>query len=111
MKLRSRVRVLVLASLVVSWIAGAGAIAEATLDPPQVTFTGDQSGGIASGVHFSSPPIYTVNVHSLTTDIAPAAGVSGIRILSQGANGANGGNSGVGDGGDGGAVASGVSLS
>ncbi len=67
------------------------------------TFTGDQSNGIWPASSWTSPPIFTFNVHGLTTDVTPAPGAPGIEILSQGAGGGNGGGSIWGDGGAGGA--------
>ncbi len=67
------------------------------------TFTGDQSNGIASGVGFTCPPVWTARVYSLTDDITPAAGISGIKMRYQAANGSNGGWDIWGDGGNGGA--------
>jgi len=45
------------------------------------TSTGDQSGGITSGVDFNSPPVTTLNINNLSGAIAPAAGRTGIYFL------------------------------
>ncbi len=81
-----------------------------TINGATATFTGNQSNGIASGVDFSCPPVWTARVHSLIDDITPAAGVSGIKFRYRAADGGNGGNSGVGDGGNGGAGSFGGTL-
>ncbi len=52
-------------------------------------FIDNQSDGIWPKSYLSCPPIFTYNVCNLTTDITPAAGVDGIRIVRQGADGAN----------------------
>ena len=57
---------------------------------PVATFTGNQSNGIASGVDFFCPPIYKLNVNSLTQDITPVDGTAGIRISRVCGNGAAG---------------------
>ena len=38
------------------------------------TATGDQSGGIISGVNFSTPPITVLNINNIIGDIAPTSG-------------------------------------
>lgn len=38
------------------------------------TATGDQSGGIISGVNFSTPPITVLNINNIMGDIAPSSG-------------------------------------
>lgn len=48
------------------------------------TCQGNQSNGIASGADFNPAVVDTLNVNSLTTDIAPAAGVNGILFFSSG---------------------------
>lgn len=53
------------------------------------TCTGDQSGGVASGVgnDFQSPPTDTLNVNNLTQAIMPGAGVDGISFTNNDALG------------------------
>jgi len=100
--MRSGTRVALYIGVVVLGLAG-GVFAgptSPTISGSTATFTGDQSNGIASGVDFSVPPVWTVRVNSLTDDIMPAAGVSGIKMRYQAANGSNGGWSIVGDGGN-----------
>ncbi len=58
----------------------------ASPDPPDVNepvavFTGDQSNGITSEIDFSTPPILRININSLTSPIAPAAGTVGIYFV------------------------------
>jgi hypothetical protein len=48
------------------------------------TCTGNQSAGIASGVDFAVPAVTTLNVNTLTQNIAPGAGVDGISFVSAG---------------------------
>ncbi len=43
-----------------------------------MTFSGNQSAGIASGIDFTIPPTITIHVQALTLGIAPAAGTAGI---------------------------------
>jgi hypothetical protein len=81
-----------------------------TISGSTATFTGNQSNGIASGVDFSCPPVWTVHANSLTGDITPAAGVSGIKMRYQAANGSNGDWDIWGDGGNGGAGGFGGTL-
>jgi hypothetical protein len=52
--------------------------ADCVVEGGVVICTGDQSEGIASGVDFASPPVTTLDVHSLSGPIEPAGGVSGI---------------------------------
>jgi hypothetical protein len=44
------------------------------------TCSGDQSEGVANGIgkDFTSPPVDTLNVNSLSMEIAPATGTRGI---------------------------------
>ncbi len=51
-----------------------------------VTCTGDQSGGISSVTDFNPATVDTLNVNSLTTNIAPAAGTAGILFFRYGAS-------------------------
>ncbi len=91
----------------VSVLLVAGPSAFAGPDLPAITgdtatFTGDQSNGILSGVDFLCPPIYTLDIYGLTTDIMPAVDIAGVQISRFGANGGGGGGSIWGDGGNGG---------
>src|SRR5256885_13269191 len=45
-----------------------------------MTFSGNQSAGIASGIDFNIPPTITIRVQALTLDIAPVGGTSGISM-------------------------------
>lgn len=45
------------------------------------TFTGDQHGGIVSGIDFTSPPITVLNVNTLLGPISPTSGASGIYLF------------------------------
>lgn len=47
-----------------------------------VTCTGDQSGGIASGIDFVAPPARRLKVERLRDDISPATGIPGIYFAS-----------------------------
>jgi hypothetical protein len=64
-------------------------------DPPVIsgntaTFMGDQHLGIANPTDFVTPPIYTIKVNNLTTDITPEAYTSGIWMTYMGAHGIDG---------------------
>ncbi len=109
MKLRRFLTLLVPVSMAVLFAASPGAFADPTwISASAAVFTGDQSEGIWPDLGlfplriWTCPPIYTFHVNTLTTDIAPAAGVPGIQITSQGANGGDGDWSLGGDGGNGG---------
>jgi len=54
------------------------------------SFKGNQSNGVLSGVDFTTPPITTVWVSDLTTNITPVTGTSGVRLHHTAGNGANG---------------------
>lgn len=74
---------------------------------PIAIFTGNQSWGISSGIDVSTPPITQFWIDSLTMDITPLPGFSGVNLFSQSADGTNGNDGGefipAEDGGTGGA--------
>ena len=80
---------------VVLLVAGAGMFAwptPALVSADVADFTGDQSDGILSGVDFFCPPVYTLNIYNLTTDITPASNSPGVGIVRQAADGKAGAN-------------------
>jgi hypothetical protein len=58
-------------------MAGPGSCDPDPVDSSKVICTGDQSGGVASSIDFSSPPTNTLNVNSLSNDIQ-TSGKAGI---------------------------------
>jgi uncharacterized protein YhjY with autotransporter beta-barrel domain len=48
------------------------------------------TGDISAGVSFSAPAVTTLDANSLTQNIAPASGTSGLALTSQGGNGSGG---------------------
>jgi len=82
-----RLRAIAAAALMLGWpgMASAGPVGCTTVGTT-ATCTGNQSGGITTGVDFLAPPVTTLNVNALTANIAPPPTVHGISFINLGTN-------------------------